>query len=151
MESLQKFHHYLGDDFKVEFPTGSGKLMTLWEVAGELSRRLTNIFLRDEKGRRPVFGDIEKFQTDPHWRDLVLFHEYFHGDSGAGVGASHQTGWTGVVTKLMQQSGESRIRAKSPSPNRHGSRPRIEFRPVQPVDFTHRSDQSVCQVAAQAT
>lgn len=82
-------------------------MMTLWEVAGELSRRMTNIFLRDENGRRPVFGNLEKFQADPHWRDLVLFHEYFHGDSGAGVGASHQTGWTGVVTKLMQQSGES--------------------------------------------
>jgi len=107
VESLQKFHHYLGDDFKVEFPTGSGKMMNLWEVAGELSRRMTSIFLQDERGRRPVFGNLEKFQADPHWRDLVLFHEYFHGDSGAGVGASHQTGWTGVVTKLMQQSGES--------------------------------------------
>ena len=115
VESLQKFHHYLGDDFKVEFPTGSGKMMTLWEVAGELSRRMTSIFLRDENGRRPVFGDIEKFRTDPHWRDLVLFHEYFHGDSGAGVGASHQTGWTGIVTKLMQQSGESHQRKKTES------------------------------------
>ena len=113
VESLQKFYHYFGDDFKVEFPTGSGKMMTLWEVAGELSRRMTNIFLQDEKRRRPVFGNLEKFQTDPHWRDLVLFHEYFHGDSGAGVGASHQTGWTGVVTKLMQQSGESRKRRKT--------------------------------------
>ncbi len=112
VESLQKFHHYLGEGFKVEFPTGSGKMMTLWEVAGELSRRMTNIFLRDENGRRPVFGDLEKFQTDPHWRDLVLFHEYFHGDSGAGIGASHQTGWTGVVTKLIQQSGESRTRKR---------------------------------------
>jgi hypothetical protein len=112
VESLQKFHHYLGDDFKVEFPTGSGKMMTLWEVAGELSRRMTSIFLQDERGRRPVFGNLEKFQADPHWRDLVLFHEYFHGDSGAGVGASHQTGWTGVVTKLMQQSGESSKRKK---------------------------------------
>ena len=112
VESLQKFHHYFGDDFKVEFPTGSGKMMTLWEVAGELSRRMTNIFLQDQNGRRPVFGNLEKFQTDPHWRDLILFHEYFHGDSGAGVGASHQTGWTGVVTKLMQQSGESRERSR---------------------------------------
>jgi hypothetical protein len=107
VESLQKFHYYLGDDFKVEFPTGSGTMLTLWDVAGELSRRMTSIFLRDESDRRPVFGEIEKFRTDPHWRDLVLFHEYFHGDSGAGVGASHQTGWTGIVTKLMQQSGES--------------------------------------------
>jgi len=87
--------------------------MTLWEVAGELSRRMTSIFLHDEKGRRPVFGNLEKFQTDPQWRDLVLFHEYFHGDYGAGIGASHQTGWTGVVTKLMQQSGESRDRKKT--------------------------------------
>jgi len=108
VESLQKFHQYLGNDFKVEFPTGSGTMKTLWDVAGELSRRMTNIFLRDEKGRRPVFGNLEKLQTDPHWRDLVLFHEYFHGDSGSGLGASHQTGWTGVVTKLMQQSGECR-------------------------------------------
>ena len=106
VESLQKFHHYLGEEFKVEFPTGSGRMLTLWDVAAELSRRLTATFLRDENGRRPVFGNLEKFQTDPHWRDLVLFHEYFHGDTGAGVGASHQTGWTGVVTKLMQQSGE---------------------------------------------
>ena len=119
VESLQKFHHYLGEDFKVEFPTGSGKMMTLWEVAGELSRRMTNIFLRDEKGHRPVFGNLEKFQTDPHWRDLVLFHEYFHGDSGAGVGASHQTGWTGIVTKLMRQSGESRTRKKPKSQPPH--------------------------------
>jgi hypothetical protein len=113
VESLQKFHRYLGDDFKVEFPTGSGNMKTLWDVAGELSRRMTNIFLRDEKGHRPVFGNLEKFQTDPHWRDLVLFHEYFHGDSGSGVGASHQTGWTGVVTKLMQQSGGLRERKKT--------------------------------------
>jgi hypothetical protein len=106
IESLQKFHHYLGESFTVEFPTGSGKMMNLWEVAGELSRRLNRIFLRDEQGRRPVFGNLERFQTDPHWRDLVLFYEYFHGDSGTGVGASHQTGWTGLVTKLLQQSGE---------------------------------------------
>jgi hypothetical protein len=106
VESLQKFHYYLGDEFKVECPTGSGKMLTLWQVAGELSRRMTSIFMRDGTGRRPVFGNWEKFQTDLHWRDLVLFHEYFHGDSGAGVGASHQTGWTGLVTKLMQQSGD---------------------------------------------
>jgi hypothetical protein len=81
--------------------------MNLWQVAGELSRRLNDIFLRDQQGRRPVFKDVEKFQTDPHWRDLILFYEYFHGDSGTGVGASHQTGWTGLVTKLLQQSGEA--------------------------------------------
>ncbi len=106
VESLQRFHHYLGDDYKVEFPTGSGAMLNLTEVATDLSRRMNRIFLRDDSGRRPVFGNIEKFQTDPHWRDLVLFHEYFHGDSGAGLGASHQTGWTGLVAKLIQQSGE---------------------------------------------
>ncbi|HSE88696.1 MAG TPA: glucosidase [Candidatus Binatia bacterium] len=103
IESLQKFHYYLGDSFKVECPTGSGKLMTLWEVAGEISRRLMRIFLRDAEQRRPVFGGTEKFQNDPHWRDLIPFHEYFHGDNGAGIGASHQTGWTGLVAKLIQQ------------------------------------------------
>jgi hypothetical protein len=105
IESLQKFHYYLGEGFNIEFPTGSGKMMTLCEIAAELSRRLSRIFLRDETGHRPVHGGIEKFRTDPHWRDLVLFHEYFHGDTGAGLGASHQTGWTGLVIKLLQQSG----------------------------------------------
>jgi hypothetical protein len=107
IESLQKFHHYLGDDFKVECPTGSGQYMTLWEVAAELSRRLTRIFLRDETCARPVHGDNHTYKDDPHWRDLVLFYEYFHGDDGSGVGASHQTGWTGLVSKLLQQSGEA--------------------------------------------
>jgi hypothetical protein len=106
IESLQKFHHYFGEDYKVECPTGSGIYMTLWEVAAELSRRLTRIFLKDVDGRRPVHGDSAMFHTDPHWRDLVLFNEYFHGDNGSGVGASHQTGWTGIVAKLLQQSGE---------------------------------------------
>ena len=105
IESLQKFHHYLGEDFKVECPTGSGQMMTLWEVAAEISKRLSRIFLRDTDQRRPVFGAVAKFQTDPHWRDLIPFHEYFHGDNGSGVGASHQTGWTGLVAKLLQQSG----------------------------------------------
>jgi hypothetical protein len=106
IESLQKFHYYLGDDFKIECPTGSGQMMTLWEVAAEISKRLSRIFLRGADGRRPVFGEIEKFQTDRHWHDMILFHEYFHGNNGAGIGASHQTGWTGVVAKLLQQSGE---------------------------------------------
>jgi hypothetical protein len=106
IESLQKFHHYHGEDFKVECPTGSGQMMTLWEVATEISRRLSRIFLRDTNARRPVFGVTEKFQTDPNWRDLIPFHEYFHGDNGAGIGASHQTGWTGLVAKLLQQSGK---------------------------------------------
>ena len=106
MSRNQRFDHFYRGEVKVEFPTGSGHAMTLWEVAAELSRRLTRIFLRDEHGRRPVHGGIERFATDPHWRDLVLFYEYFHGDTGAGVGASHQTGWTGLVAKLLQQSGE---------------------------------------------
>jgi hypothetical protein len=106
IEALQKFHHYLGESYKVECPTGSGQLLTLWEVAAELSRRLSRIFLRDAEGRRPVYGGTEKFQRDPQWRDLILFYEYFHGDNGAGIGASHQTGWTGLVAKLLQQSGE---------------------------------------------
>jgi Glycosyl hydrolase family 63 C-terminal domain len=106
IESLQKFHHYLGEDFKVECPVGSGQMLTLWEVAGEISKRLSRIFLKDGNARRPVFGSAEKFQTDPNWRDLVPFHEYFHGDNGSGIGASHQTGWTGLVAKLLQQSGE---------------------------------------------
>jgi hypothetical protein len=105
VEALQKFHHYFGDDYRVECPTGSGRLMTLWEVAEEISRRLTRIFLQDQNGRRPVFGRVEHFQRDPNWRDLIPFHEYFHGDTGAGVGASHQTGWTALVAKLLQQSG----------------------------------------------
>jgi hypothetical protein len=106
IEALQKFHHYLGDDFKVEFPTGSGQQLTLSEVATELSRRLTRMFLRDASGRRPIFGGQDKLQKDPHFRDLILFHEYFNGDDGAGVGASHQTGWTALVAKLIQQSKE---------------------------------------------
>lgn len=106
IESLQKFHYYLGDDYTVECPTGSGRMMTLWEVATEIPRRLSRIFLRGSDGRRPVYGATEKFQQDPHWRDLVCFYEYFHGDNGAGIGASHQTGWTGLVAKLIQQCGE---------------------------------------------
>jgi hypothetical protein len=108
IEALQKFHRYLGDEFTVEFPTGSGEYLTLWDVAGEISRRMTRIFLRDGHCNRPVHGGEARYRDDPHWRDLVLFSEYFHGDDGSGVGASHQTGWTGVVAKLLQQSGESR-------------------------------------------
>ncbi|HMV56576.1 MAG TPA: glucosidase [Nitrospira sp.] len=106
IESLQKFHYYLGESFRVEYPTGSGQRRNLAEVAAELSRRLTHTFLRGPDGRRPVYGGTAKFQQDPHWRDLLLFYEYFHGDNGAGLGASHQTGWTGLVAKLIQQSGE---------------------------------------------
>ncbi|MEO6655785.1 MAG: glucosidase [Pyrinomonadaceae bacterium] len=106
VESLQKFHYYYGDDLKVECPTGSGNMMNLWEVSQELSRRMSRIFLQDADGQRPVFGNSEKFRTDEHFRDHILFYEYFHGDNGSGLGASHQTGWTGLVAKLLQQSGE---------------------------------------------
>jgi hypothetical protein len=106
IESLRKFYRYLGDEFLVEFPTGSGTEMNLLEVAAEISRRLSRLFLKDDDGRRPAHGAAEKFQTDPHWRNLLLFHEYFHGETGSGLGASHQTGWTGLVAKLLHQSGE---------------------------------------------
>jgi hypothetical protein len=106
IESLQKFHHYFGDDFKVECPTGSGQWLNLWEVASELSQRLTQIFAKDASGQRSLYGGTEQFQTDPNWNRLILFYEYFHGDNGAGIGASHQTGWTGLVAKLIHQSAE---------------------------------------------
>jgi hypothetical protein len=106
IESLQKFHHFYGDDFKVECPTRSGAESDLWNVAGEISRRLVRIFLRGQDGRRAVAGDTEVFHSDPHWKDLVPFYEYFNGDNGAGIGANHQTGWTGLVAKLIEQSGE---------------------------------------------
>jgi hypothetical protein len=105
IRALLQFYLYYGDNFKVECPTGSGRMMNLYEVAKEIADRLTGIFLRDEHGRRPVYGGAEKFQSDPHWRDLLLFYEYFHGDNGAGLGASHQTGWTGVVAKFIQLFG----------------------------------------------
>ncbi|MFZ5861236.1 MAG: MGH1-like glycoside hydrolase domain-containing protein [Nitrospirota bacterium] len=106
IESLQKFHYFLGDTYTVECPSGSGKLMTLRDVGAELSQRLTRIFLRGADGLRPVYGDHDTFQRNPHWRDLLLFYEYFHGDRGTGLGASHQTGWTGLVAKLLQQLGD---------------------------------------------
>jgi len=105
IRALLNFYLYYGDNFKIECPTGSGRLMNLFEVAREIADRLTRIFLRNEQGRRPVYGGTEKFQTDPYWRDNILFYEYFHGDNGAGLGASHQTGWTGLVAKLIQLFG----------------------------------------------
>jgi len=104
IEALQKFDWYYGPTFTVEHPVGSGRMLTLWEVSVELSRRLISVFVQHD-GRRPVFGGVERFQSDPHWHDLIPFHEYFHGDNGAGLGASHQTGWTALVAKLIQQSG----------------------------------------------
>jgi hypothetical protein len=103
IESLQKFHHYLGDDFKVECPIKSGVMLNLWDVSVYLEERLISIFLQ-QNSQRPVYGNLTKFQHDPHWRDLILFYEYFHGDNGAGLGASHQTGWTALVAKLIQQT-----------------------------------------------
>lgn len=106
IESLQKFNHYYGDDFRIEFPTGSGEKMTLWQISQEIEKRLSRIFLLDENGNRPVFGKTEKFQTDENWRDYIPFYEYFHGETGRGLGASHQTGWTGLMGKILQQLGE---------------------------------------------
>ena len=105
IRALQQFYLYYGDNFKIECPTGSGQMMNLFEVSQEIADRLSRIFLRDEHGRRPVYGGSEKFQTDPYWRDHILFYEYFHGDNGAGLGASHQTGWTGAVAKSIQLYG----------------------------------------------
>ncbi len=105
IRGLLNLYSFYGNDFTVECPTGSGNRMNLFEVAGEITRRLAHIFLRDENGRRPVFGGIGKFQDDPHWRDYILFYEYFHGDNGAGLGSSHQTGWTGVIARLLDIAG----------------------------------------------
>jgi hypothetical protein len=100
--ALLGLYAYYGDDFKIECPTGSGNAVTLLDVARELGERLTRLFLRDAGGHRPVYGATQKFQDDPHWRDLILFYEYFHGDHGAGIGASHQTGWTGCIARIIQ-------------------------------------------------
>jgi hypothetical protein len=105
IRSLLQYYLYYGDNFKIECPTGSGRMMNLFGVSKEIADRLTRIFLQDGQGKRPVYGGIEKFQNDPHWRDHILFYEYFHGDNGAGLGASHQTGWTGLVARLIQLYG----------------------------------------------
>jgi hypothetical protein len=105
IRALLNLYSFYGDEFKVQCPTGSGPYMTLFDVARELSRRLASTFLRDATGRRPVYGGTAKFQDDPHWRDLILFYEYFQGDNGAGLGASHQTGWTGLVAPLLDVFG----------------------------------------------
>jgi hypothetical protein len=105
VRGLLNLYAFYGNDFTVECPTGSGRRMTLFDVAHEISRRLASIFLRDANGRRPVYGGTAKFQEDPHWRDLILFYEYFHGDNGAGLGASHQTGWTGLIAFLLDAFG----------------------------------------------
>ncbi|MCY2968811.1 MAG: glucosidase [Planctomycetota bacterium] len=136
IESLQKFHHYYGDDFQVECPTGSGRYLTLNGVADELSRRLTRLFLRDSSGRRSAFGDHHKQQFDPHFRDNLLFHEYFHGDTGRGLGACHQTGWTGLVAKLlMPRKGDAGGRHGDDGPaSHHHARPE-EFGEAESCEF----------------
>ena len=101
IEALERYHHYWGDDLQVEFPTGSGNLMNLGQVAHEIARRLTHLFLPDATGRRPCFGDDPRYASDPHWKDLVLFHEHFCGESGRGLGAPHQTGWTALITRCL--------------------------------------------------
>ena len=111
VRSLLNLYQFYGDEFKVECPTGSGRWMTLFDVAQELVRRITSTFLRDADGNRPVYGGTEKFQKDPHWRDLILFYEYFHADNGAGLGASHQTGWTALVAPMLDIFG--RVDAKT--------------------------------------
>ena len=105
IRALMNLYGFFGDEFKVQCPTGSGRYMTLYEVAEEIERRLAATFLRDQNGHRPVYGGTKRFQEDPHWRDLILFYEYFHGDNGAGLGASHQTGWTGTIALLMDLFG----------------------------------------------
>ena len=110
IRALLNLYSFYGNEFKVQCPTGSGHYMTLFEVSRELARRLNATFLRDASGRRPVYGGTAKFQDDPHWRDLILFYEYFQGDNGAGLGASHQTGWTGLVARLLDLFG--RVDAK---------------------------------------
>jgi hypothetical protein len=116
IRGLVTLYEYYGDAFTVECPTGSGRQLNLYQIAGEIAHRLAHIFLRDEHGRRPVYGSTAKFQTDPHWRDLILFYEYFHGDNGAGIGASHQTGWTGIVAPLMQRFGTRGVATPVPEP-----------------------------------
>ena len=102
VEALERYHYFYGDDLKVVCPTGSGKMLTLAEVAREISSRLVRLFVPDANGQRPCFTGEQYFATDPHWRDLLLFHEYFHGDTGRGLGASHQTGWTALITRLLE-------------------------------------------------
>jgi hypothetical protein len=113
IESLQKFHYYYNDDFMIDLPTGSKEKANLWDASAEITSRLISIFLKDKDNRRPLYGGIEKFQTDPHWRDYILFHEYFHGDNGAGLGASNQTGWTGLIAKLIHQHGKFTLQHES--------------------------------------
>ncbi len=134
IRALMQYYAYYGDSFQIECPTGSGRRMNLFEVSRELANRLTTIFLRDSQGRRPVYGGMEKFQKDPYWRDYILFHEYFHGDNGAGLGASHQTGWTGLVARLIQAYGH----LEAESFLKEGKKARVQYR--KPEEEVHREE-----------
>jgi hypothetical protein len=114
IEALERYHHFYGDELRVECPVGSGRMLTLQEVAAELSARLATIFLADPSGRRPCHGEDERYAADPHWRELVLFHEYFHGDTGRGLGASHQTGWTALAVRCIEDMARRRAREAAP-------------------------------------
>jgi hypothetical protein len=113
VEALERYDHFYGDTLTVECPVGSGRMLTLGAVATELSSRLSGIFVPDASGRRPCHGDDTRYATDPHWNDLILFHEYFHGDNGRGVGASHQTGWTALVVRCLESVAKSRTGFRS--------------------------------------
>jgi hypothetical protein len=135
IRALQQFYLYYGDRFTVECPTGSGKMMNLFEVSREIADRLTRIFTPDERGRRPVYGGTERFQSDPHWRDYILFHEYFHGDNGAGLGASHQTGWTGLIAAIIDLYGRldaTRFLRVGTSPGRTDAQPSAQAADAHP-------------------
>jgi hypothetical protein len=126
VEALERYHHFYGDSFKLECPTGSGHLMTLREVAREIGMRLSRIFLPDGSGRRPVHGEDLRFREDPHWRDLVLFYEYFHADTGRGVGASHQTGWTSLVVKCLEDLAKDRSHSGEKKLAHHVEKPTVK-------------------------
>ena len=141
IRALLQFYAYYGDSFRIECPTGSGNEVTLYEVAEELSRRLVTTFTRDEDGRRPVFGASGLFQEDPTWGDNILFYEYFHGDNGAGIGASHQTGWTGVVARLAQMFGSTDAHTVLHGPSRPFSVPyrRLLDEPLASADTARKA------------
>ena len=142
IESLQKHHYFLGNAFKVELPAGSGNEATLWDVTTDLTYRLIDLFLQDDAGRRPVNGNRAKFQTDPHWRDLISFHEYFNGDTGEGLGASHQTGWTGVVAKLIHQYAEYALQGKPPVLGHEDGSGTAQHRPSEPRPDGPKADRT---------
>jgi hypothetical protein len=144
IESLQKFHHYYGDDFKIECPVGSGRFVTLNEAASEIAARLTRIFLKDGSGIRPVHGQYPQLQSDPHFRDYALFYEYFHGDNGRGVGASHQTGWTGLVAKLLMPRYASTELKQIETRGSRNERPR----PIRPPARASNAARSAAAAAA---